>query len=970
MSEVLRSAGAGIDRALAWLGERPRASFWLIALFAFIVLSDQIGDSPDSIYDEAVYTRAAQNLANHGELTWQTEPVFVHPPMYFVTQAAWLKLTGTADAGLFDAIPTARSLSAAFTALSIALMGLFVLRLTSIRTPRRRALLMLAVALLGTFDAVLLRYGRLVMIEPLSLFMSLTTIYFAWQWRSRPAVEWIVKIGLLSGVALLVKEISIFLLAVPLLFGVLTWSAARVARALGALAVALAMWLSFPAWALALGLWDRFAEEKLNTIERLLGIIQATGFNRPNASFSQAFLDSAPQYISSYLLLETGLIALVWLWLGGKGDTAMWLVAWLAAGFAFGAYTVTRGQLNEQFFTYLMPGAIIGTVVLADASRCRIVARAGPWRRALPPALIAVPLALVLGPLVLGGVNFVRLYHTGRDHGIAQLSDFVGRLPACSALNASGDVQKYAFSIGGNRITNFASGSRATTRGVHYFFLNPKDAVRRYGRMTPDLARWIRSSGTRIAAYESHTYESAELWYVASSPFDPVADIQPLRDGAFVNVFGSACGGYAVVNKPGRHFFTAYQGLGGKPVLGRPQSGVWEDGRRVFQAFDTVIMGGSVGAATPPRPEPITRRLVRTAPDLLATANLPRPRGQPPTTRRRALALLTDPSIAEAYLGRGRGSAGQRLDRARARWGAPLGPPQLMKDGVIRQPFETMVLERRPNLAPSGRALGGVKTTSSVSLALIGSVAADAGLIPGTARRPRPVPKLLPPQDPRLPSRIGPFLLFFAASLSFVAAAGAVGTAAGRRQVARLLSPVTTRVAAAREGPARDTAPFHRNRVLITRSVLEAPTDLTPAIYQYVALDRDRPVGCTRILVAGPHEDPSIRFLELAVLPMYARAMIDLHEVVTFPAAAAMTPFSRRCGALGLIHLTSSPMPLEYRRLRRFKDGRIDRRGDGRDVPTTAPAEHDLAAWLEELNVRVGRRADAHLPPEIEHRRR
>src|SRR5215211_3349456 len=128
MSEVLRSAGARIDRALAWLAERPRASFWLIALLAFMVLSDQIGDSPDAIYDEAVYTRAAQNLANHGELTWQTEPVFVHPPMYFLTQAAWLKLTGTSDAGLFDAIPTARSLSAAFTALSIALMALFVLR--------------------------------------------------------------------------------------------------------------------------------------------------------------------------------------------------------------------------------------------------------------------------------------------------------------------------------------------------------------------------------------------------------------------------------------------------------------------------------------------------------------------------------------------------------------------------------------------------------------------------------------------------------------------------------------------------------------------------------------------------------------------------------------------------------------------------------------------------------------------------
>src|SRR5205807_8978304 len=139
------------------------------------------------------------------------------------------------------------------------------------------------------------------------------------------------------------------------------------------------------------------------------------------------------------------------------------------------------------------------------------------------------------------------------------------------------DAQKYAYSLGPNRITNYASGPRALSYGIRYFFLNPKDAVARYGVMTPDLEAWIRTNGVRVAAYPSEPRWDAELWYVPNRPFDP-ADALPIPGGSFVNVVGSACGGYTVVNAVKVPMYQEYLSLGGKAVLGPPLGNAWRVG--------------------------------------------------------------------------------------------------------------------------------------------------------------------------------------------------------------------------------------------------------------------------------------------------------------------------------------------------------------------------------------------------------
>ena len=78
-----------------------RRADWCLAAFcagvAAVALLYNIFTSPDILYDEAAYTFAAQQVAQGWHLTLDNQPLFVHPPLMFLLQAAWLRLTGHAS---------------------------------------------------------------------------------------------------------------------------------------------------------------------------------------------------------------------------------------------------------------------------------------------------------------------------------------------------------------------------------------------------------------------------------------------------------------------------------------------------------------------------------------------------------------------------------------------------------------------------------------------------------------------------------------------------------------------------------------------------------------------------------------------------------------------------------------------------------------------------------------------------------
>ncbi|HJW61805.1 MAG TPA: hypothetical protein VJ931_19400, partial [Actinomycetota bacterium] len=351
------------------------------------------------------------------------------------------------------------------------------------------------------------------------------------------------------------------------------------------------------------------------------------------------------------------------------------------------------------------------------------------------------------------------------DNGLGRLVATVGaEVPDCSAVNASGPDDRARLLAAGVTVTEFADGPAAHAAGVRYFVLTGGSAGG--GPMTPSLAAWVRQHGTRMAGHPSRSLSGVELWRVDAAPLDPVADSLPVADGLFSNVNGSACGGYRVVDSQAGTFHTAYRAAGGKMVLGRPLGSVWTSDGPALQAFDTMVLGSVPTAGGPPavRPIELPPLLAKLDVEAVADANIPLPSARPPVTDRQVRTLLSDELIASFYLGTDPASASaEDFRRARDRVGRPLGLPQMMPDGAVRQPFERAVLELPADGGPTRPAA-------------LGRLAVRLGLVPSQAMRPEPVPGL--PAAPA-ETRLDPVSLLrlvggLTVLLVLVAAAGAV----------------------------------------------------------------------------------------------------------------------------------------------------------------------------------------------------
>lgn len=770
---------------------------WPLAAFcvgiAVVALFYNVFTSPDVLIDGVTYTSAAQKVAQGWHLTLDdthaSRPLFVHPPLMFLVQAAWLKLTGTASAALPSAIRTARLLAATAGVADVLLVASLAYRLTGRATARRRRGLVAVVALITALDPVLVRYDRQDVIEPFALCVGLLTLHAAWWLRGRSALAYVSVTGLLGGLALLTNEIDIFLIVTPFVFALLERDGPLIRRSAAALGIAVAFLGLFLLWAVELGLAGSFVTIQTATLQRLVGLVQITGLNVPGVSLVGSLTREVAAYSSSYIVLALGLVALAWCWGRRNNPAGNYLTAWLTASYAFAAYIVAVGTLNEQFFVYVLPAGIVGGVLFADAviagwSR-RLTRRWGRaardrrtrWRQRVPlvPSLVGATGCALLVALSAG--IWVTDYGSPGD-GVTLADRYIAaRLPACAAVNASGDTQKYSYLLGGRPFASFSVGPAALADGVHYFLLGPTDAVEHSGDMSPSLARWIRGHGRRLVTFPSQVYDTVQLWYVPAGRYDPTADLVDISGGAYVNTVGSHCGGYTVTNGRDGAFYSAYQRLGGKGVLGVPLSRVAASGSGHRQLFTGAVLAETSTAGSGVRALPTVALLAADAPAAYRNAGLPAVGGAVPTTGRSR--WLTDAAITRAYLGGARRGAVAYAAAVR-RYGEPLGPPAALPGGGTGQAFADVVLEKPAD--------GG-----HVRAAPVTSVAVAAGVVslPARARPPQRPPPLpdSPPTGPAEPTSVEPFVITLAAALAVYGA----GVAALARRQRRGRAAATTR---------------------------------------------------------------------------------------------------------------------------------------------------------------------------------
>ena len=536
---------------------------------------------------------------------------------------------------------------------------------------------------LVALDPLLVESGRAATGTILAVLLALGTVALAWGVPARPALRWLPLVAAGGGLALLVSPLALPVLAVPVVAELLQGRYQDAWKDMAALGLAIALWLLLPVWVAGQGL-------DAGQAGWLLG--RPPGRGSVAASISDAPL--------SWLLLAAGVTAAVLTWRhrsgarSGDGLGAARLLAWMATSAAGALVAIAVGYPAEQALPFAVPAAAVsvavGAVLLVAAAG---TAEGRPGSRA---RWVGAGVGVVLvGLLAAQAVDWDGRYGRAADDGLGRLVATVGaEVPACSAVNASGPDDRARLLAAGVTVTDFSDGPAAHAAGVRYFVLT--GGTGQGGPMTPSLAAWVRQHGTRLAAHPSRSLSGVELWRVDAAPLDPLADLIPLPDGVFSNTSGSACGGYRVVDSQAGSFHTAYRSVGGKAVLGRPLGSVWTSDGPALQAFDTMVLGAVPTASGPPavRPIELPPLLAKLNVEAVADADIPLPSATPPVTNRQARALLHDKVIGRAYLGTDPATASaEDFRRARERFGRPLGLPQMMPDGAIRQPFERAVLE-------------------------------------------------------------------------------------------------------------------------------------------------------------------------------------------------------------------------------------------------------------------------------------
>ena len=493
--------------------------FLTAAMAAYFFVN--VARAPDFTGDEVLYSVASRHTAVDGQFTWGGAPVLVHPPLYFMLGAGWLKLFGATASSSIAQVHDIRYMSVIFTCAALVVVGRLTLELQGEGESRRLARLVTAVivvALVAT-NPVVGRFGRMVLLEPLAIALGLGTVLLAWKLRRAETVPYVLLVGMLGGLALLAKSVSVFALITPFVASVIALDRRRVLRTAGALSVSAVLWLAFPFWATMNGRSHDFWDVQTFSIRRFLGLVQVSGLNRKGVDPYAAVKDTFLQYAAMYMLLLVGglglLIALYRFRRTNEQQT--FLVAFGLSSYAFVGYNTFFGQSNEQLVMYAIPAAAMLAVI--------------PWqwerRHRLDFSMRSLFAAAAVITIAAGSVSdYAYLLHRD-DTGTEKVVRFIdAHFPDCVAINSTGDQFRWGYLLRRYTVAALESGPQAITLGVSVFLLSPKDSRFYYQNSSPELQAWVEANGTKVFEADSHTYEKLEVWTVGE-PTVPVGATAP-----------------------------------------------------------------------------------------------------------------------------------------------------------------------------------------------------------------------------------------------------------------------------------------------------------------------------------------------------------------------------------------------------------------------------------------------------------
>lgn len=507
---------APVPRAPAAL--TPRFWWRLVPLAVFVVTVAarlfHIRRAYDVFLDESVYSRIAAGAAVDWRLVFGAYPFYLHGPLSFYLQSLVIRafgISGTAVQVVYDL--------RTFNVLIAGLVAVMVYELVRCVSSRTWALVAAAIfafdPFIVSFDSrlfietlatlwVALGYRILVGLADAEVFEAGLQDRAATAARRRRALA----AGVVFGLALLTKETSAALYVLPLLWCVLRGNPLRRSSALTALLAAAVTYAPYPIIAVATGGGGEFVQQKFSGVERLLGIEQETGFNRPGApSLLSRIGADIDTFLMTYILIGLGVLAAIWVY--RRGSVRQRVVAlWGLGALAMLLFQVTQGTIEEQMFYYLVvPSIVLVAVALALGFPQPRFSR---WRG------VAIAALVVIG--AFDAVTWVQA-HTRNDTAIASTVAWMQtHAPAGTRVAPLADGIQFLlpdYRLLFNPEAGEVSPAQLSAAHTQLVITSSLQAEQGYSAASPALIRWLRSHSRERHASSGASAGTVVVWQLA-----------------------------------------------------------------------------------------------------------------------------------------------------------------------------------------------------------------------------------------------------------------------------------------------------------------------------------------------------------------------------------------------------------------------------------------------------------------------